>query len=457
MFLSARTSFATVLLVTIGSAESQTWVSLPMNVPQNLSDVIFDGPTVPTLFGTPPQMINSTLDLNTAKLAVYSSDCVLCAGNTSFDVSMSSTGEPFNYSWPYSTLAYNGNVYSDTMGFGGLLKVPDIPFGLIETGGDPQLAYLLYNGRLGLFPDPLNATAASQHFLLKMYKSGQLLNPVVGMRFDPMNPKITIGALDPNDYQGQINWVPLTTPNSTWTYKNTFMIDGLKGYNGSFIPESENLLTVVDSLWTGISIPNVDTYVKDKGFAGNVHYSLNYKTGVASYVCNSTVKPYVALTATINGVDYPLDSLNNLLRPHASNISPAGCCPIALSNRSSTLPNLNFGLPFLRSVYLAYRFPSAGCPGFYGFAFPSGPVNRTAAQIAQTPTSTPTNSAQCLALIPPTSTPTISVTTAKQKLFSTNKYSVYGGSQNISVPLMGVENFPAVVWNSSLRNTVLVL
>lgn len=62
-----------------------------MNVPQNLSDSVFDGPTVPTLFGTPPQMINSTLDLNTAKLAVYSSDCVLCAGTTSFDVSMSST------------------------------------------------------------------------------------------------------------------------------------------------------------------------------------------------------------------------------------------------------------------------------------------------------------------------------------------------------------------------------
>jgi hypothetical protein len=118
---------------------------------------------------------------------------------------------------------------------------------LIQTGGDPDLAYMLYNGRLGLFLDPLNATAASQHFLSQMYQSGQLLNPVVGMRFDPMNPKITIGALDPNDYQGQINWVPLTIPNSTWTYRNTFKIDGLKGYNGSFLPESENLLAVLDS------------------------------------------------------------------------------------------------------------------------------------------------------------------------------------------------------------------
>jgi hypothetical protein len=69
-------------------------------------------------------------------------------------------------------------------------------------------------------------------------------------------------------------------------------------------------------------MPNVDTYVKNQGFAGNVLYSLNYKTDVASYVCNSTIQPYVALTATVNRVNYPIDSLNNLLRPPASNIAP---------------------------------------------------------------------------------------------------------------------------------------
>jgi hypothetical protein len=78
------------------------WVNLPMNVPQILSDLVFDGPTVPTLFGTPPQVINSTLDLNTDKLAVYSSDCVLCAGNTSFDVSMSSTAKVRFFLMPHN-------------------------------------------------------------------------------------------------------------------------------------------------------------------------------------------------------------------------------------------------------------------------------------------------------------------------------------------------------------------
>ncbi|KAG2033385.1 hypothetical protein BDR03DRAFT_691709 [Suillus americanus] len=68
------------------------------------------------------------------------------------------------------------------------------------------------------------------------------------MRFDSMNPQITIGALDPNYYQDHINWVPSTTLNITRTFQNTFMIDGLKWYNGSFLPENENLLAVFNSL-----------------------------------------------------------------------------------------------------------------------------------------------------------------------------------------------------------------
>lgn len=67
-----------------------------MNVPVNMSDTVFNGPLVPTLYGTPPQLINTTLDLNTAKIAVYSSSCVLCSGNTSFDPTLSTTFQVFS-------------------------------------------------------------------------------------------------------------------------------------------------------------------------------------------------------------------------------------------------------------------------------------------------------------------------------------------------------------------------
>ena len=78
---------------------SQTaWVSLPINVPMDMSDVVFNSPLVPTLYGTPPQLINATLDISTAKNTVYSSSCILCSGNTSFDPTLSTTFQVFVFS-----------------------------------------------------------------------------------------------------------------------------------------------------------------------------------------------------------------------------------------------------------------------------------------------------------------------------------------------------------------------
>lgn len=72
-----------------------------MNVPLNLTDMVFNSPLVPTLYGTPPQLINTTLDLNSAKMAVYSSSCVLCSGNTSFNPTLSTTFQVL--SMPYTS------------------------------------------------------------------------------------------------------------------------------------------------------------------------------------------------------------------------------------------------------------------------------------------------------------------------------------------------------------------
>lgn len=74
--------------------------------------------------------------------------------------------------------------------------------------------------------------------------------------------------------------------------------------------------------------------------------------GVLAYPCNLTT-PYVALSATINGVDYQIESTGSLLRPYTK-FSPAeGYCSVGIVNKSDTLlPPVSLGLPFLRSVYL---------------------------------------------------------------------------------------------------------
>jgi len=118
---------------------------------------------------------------------------------------------------------------------------------LIESGANFDLRTTIQNGNLGAFVNPSNDTPSSAHIFSQLYQSDQLLNPVVGFRFDPSNPKITIGALDPADYDGNLNWVEINAPNASFDALNTFSLDGLKGYNGSFIPIGNNLTANLDS------------------------------------------------------------------------------------------------------------------------------------------------------------------------------------------------------------------
>lgn len=105
---------------------------------------------------------------------------------------------------------------------------------------DPHFTPHIYNGHLGLFVNNINDTQRSLSTITQLWESGQLLNPVIGMRFNPLNPKLTLGALDPADYEGEINWVQLETPDASWDLPNVFKIDGFRGYNGSFFPSGSN-------------------------------------------------------------------------------------------------------------------------------------------------------------------------------------------------------------------------
>ena len=105
------------------------------------------------------------------------------------------------------------------------------------------------------------------------------------------------------------------------------------------------------------------------------------------------------------GVNYPVDN-QNMVRPK-SILSTNVTCNTALQNSTiGSNPPVTLGLSFMRSVYLAYRFPTVDCPkAFYGFAYPKG-ANRTEAEIRQQPRTTPTLASQCLNLKSPSTTPT---------------------------------------------------
>lgn len=86
-------------------------------------------------------------------------------------------------------------------------------------------------GLLGVLVDGRNATRQANSVLASFSSSGALLNPVIGIKFGPPDAKMTIGAIDPKDYEGTINWVPAVDSSVA-----NIVIDGFVGFNNSLIP-----------------------------------------------------------------------------------------------------------------------------------------------------------------------------------------------------------------------------
>lgn len=96
---------------------------------------------------------------------------------------------------------------------------------------------------------------------------------------------------------------------------------------------------------TGIVNGSINIYPDSSGFA--------YGCPLSSWNDTSSA-PYVSFTVTINGIDYMMDSKDNMIRP-PSPMSAEGYCNVAIINSTGTagtIPEAALGMPFLRSVYL---------------------------------------------------------------------------------------------------------
>ena len=109
-------------------------------------------------------------------------------------------------------------------------------------------------------------------------------------------------------------------------------------------------------------VPNTTPYVFDENLTGNIsgtiHLWADPTVAGFGYDCtlsprnDSGSAPYVDIAVSINGVDYMLDSKDNMIRP-PSGMSRTNVCNVAMNNRTSAAaPAIILGLPFLRSVYV---------------------------------------------------------------------------------------------------------
>ncbi|KAH8102876.1 aspartic peptidase domain-containing protein [Cristinia sonorae] len=393
------------------------WVSLNVSVPSVLADGDYPFSYVDVLVGTPPQLLSLPIDMQADIITAYWDGCPFCPGTTFYNpiqsLSAKDPSKPLN-----GTAQIGGNWMSDTIGLNGVVQADDISIAMIKLLSTQYPGTRPLNGGFG-FLDGLPRNVSVRKFIPDLYASGKLLNPVVGMRLDPLNPRLSIGVLDPNDYNGEINWVQLEPNVFGDNLYNQFKVDGIVGRNGSLVPYGDNLLGGINSMAAGIVVPDNFTWSGKENFTGplfNHTMNIDPGSGLVSIPCNDSKvvwgegvhvpPPYVDFTVQINGVKYMVDSHEIVRDPNVS-LFPEGFCNLdVVTNTVKGKPDFWLGLPFLRSVYLAYRLPTGDCPGYYGFAFPRG-ANRTEEQISQKPTSTPAQMSQCLRFTAPTSTPTL--------------------------------------------------
>ncbi|KAG8716897.1 hypothetical protein FRC09_015043 [Ceratobasidium sp. 395] len=387
------------------------------------------------------------IDIGAQPLFALTPDCLFCPSEGMYDPSYSSSAKVTSSQVTYGDLLFGGTRGNETVTLGGIFQDVDSPLVLIyQMSSDffPRFSggKLDSPRHLGMFV-PKNATQRAQSIFARLNDQNQLLNPVWGLRLGGDNPQLTIGALDPNDYEGEINWVPAVGDDPV------IQADAWKGYQGNVIPANYPINVTLDTFSKNIYLPELDVFMMNDtltGPQGVIHIEPpdNITFGLS---CNGTKLPIVDFSVEINGkyerlcIDYPVTQKDMVRTAIPSGFAP-DICNVGIMQSSTG--GYILGVTFLRSVYLAYRFPTASCPAYWGFATPKG-VSLPTSSKNQKPKATPSDAATCLSFTTPTSTPRPTIQSSSGGAVagpSGKKYAIYGQPTMAQVELRGVADLP---------------
>ncbi|KAF8593446.1 acid protease [Ceratobasidium sp. AG-I] len=417
-----------------GVRAANSWATLPVRGPPVLNTTAPYLHVTDVLLGTPPQNTSMMIDIGGWTLCAQTPECAFCPVDGMYDPGYSSSALINPNHQMYGNWSFGGARGNETVMLGGVLQDVSSPIAFIEHISS-EFTPRFNGGHLGLFVSQFNQTLRSQNILLRLDEQGQLLNPVWGLRLAGGNGSLTIGALDPNEYEGEVNWVPALGD------QPVIHVDAFKGYQGNTLPLEYPVNVTLDTWSRDIYLRDLDMYMMNTSYLGDGHKVHIYPPDNIAFgvSCAKDQIPSVSFSVSINGVDYPVDQ-SDLVRPWGR-FAAWGNCNVGVVK--SSLDTHTLGMTFLRSVYLAYRFPTGSCPGYWGFAIPKGGATPT-----QRPKTTPSDAAQCLSFATPTSTPSPNVAASSNiydsSLFgaSTKKFRVYGRPIDETVVLRGIDDLP---------------
>ncbi|CAB1311831.1 unnamed protein product [Coregonus sp. 'balchen'] len=165
--------------------------------------------------GTPPQSFTVIFDTGSSNLWIPSIYCSsqACANHNRFNPSLSSTfrNAGKSLSIQYGTGSMTGFEGFDTVVVGGI-PVKNQIFGLSQSEA-PFMAHMKADGILGLAYPRLAASQATPVFdnMMTQHLVNQDMFSVYLSRNSAVGSVVTFGGVDPNHYEGQIAWIPLSS------------------------------------------------------------------------------------------------------------------------------------------------------------------------------------------------------------------------------------------------------
>jgi len=300
--------------------------------------------------GTPPK--NFTVDLNTggSDLFVASKNCnSSCSGHKEYDPSASFTsrdlGKNFTlvYDDGFENSTVNGEEYTDVVTIAGLVAKNQTIGAVTYYSPGFQSNEFAPDGLMGLAFQSVSVYGAPSP-VQNLISEHVLTCPMFGTKLAPNGSEFFLGGVNPNLFQGEITWVPLSNTGYWEASFNEITVDGRS------VLEDKNIDAIFD---TGITWIVGDSDRIAQFYAAlepsGARHAPEYGDGIYTIPCNFSTP----ISVYVGGKEIKIS-------PDTFNLGPVlvegsdTCLAGAVSNDALTGEFWVLGVVFLENTYIAW-------------------------------------------------------------------------------------------------------